>query len=164
MSLEKRLEAVADQAPAAFQTIGKFIAACSDLDAMVTAALATMAGMNAAGQEIVLHSVSFNQKREIVRAMLSVGEPTELGSELKSVVEKADAIFKKRHVAAHGMLVEIDGDICFVALNLPSVLRHAKDPTTYLKVSSLGSLVEQAEALSDQLHKIVDALAARNAS
>jgi hypothetical protein len=122
MAHPRRLERVPpEQITDAYREIGRFVTSVADLDAIVSTLLSASTQTRGEVADLIVHSIDFNRKREILKSLRLIGAKADLYKEIMNLVDTADALIKKRHIAAHGMIAPQDGKLVISSLNLPAL-------------------------------------------
>jgi hypothetical protein len=154
MALNDRLTGTPEQIAEGYRRIGRFITSCSDLDGMLSAALGCVLGMNGDTHDLVLQSIDFNRKREILRCLFQLFQSGPL-KEVFGICDSADRIMQKRNVVAHGLMSQQDGKMMIASINMPAMLKYAAGKTEVLFLDELDKLSDEADAKTAALHDFI---------
>jgi len=125
---------------------------------MFSAALAAVSNTDGAAHALIIHSIDFNRKREIIRAFATMGDriPNAVAEvkELERLSKKAADLMDHRNTVAHGLMEEKDGVFKFYRIGVPALAKHLAKPDEALDVARLAQLTGKADAISDRLHEI----------
>jgi hypothetical protein len=124
MAIADRFKVSNGEIDAGYNRIGRFITSCSDLDGVISAALGLVLGMNGETHDLVLHSIDFNRKREILRSLSQLIKSTPI-KEVSDICDKAEGIMQKRNIVAHGTMHQQDGKLIIATINMPAMLKYA---------------------------------------
>lgn len=137
---------------AAYESLGRLVETAACFDMQITALLGAMTGIGEIGtHEMILHSIDFNRKCEIIKAMLGRFPDREPWSKVKPILKFGRTLIEKRNLAAHGVIGTHEGQIIFFTVALPKVL-HEDNERALLRANEIPPLVERA---SDRLDEIV---------
>jgi hypothetical protein len=154
MAHPKRLARVPpEQVAAAYREIGRFITSVADLDAIVSTLLGAATQMKGELSDLIVQSIDFNRKREILKSLRLIGANAELYKEIINLVDQADALIKKRHLAAHGLLAPQNGKLIISSLSLPALAKYAAGGAL-LSVDELPALSDRADEIGHRLLEI----------
>ena len=162
MAVELRFDGIhsAEEVADAYRAIGRFVTSVADLDAGVSALLGALTQMHGEGHELIVHSIDFNRKREIIRAVTAFHPTAPLLLEIGKMLDRAEKLMSARHIAAHGLLHTQSGHFIVSSMNLPAISKYARRKAELLRVSTLDKLAAEADTLTIRMAEIVSALRA----
>jgi hypothetical protein len=158
-----------EQVANGFRAIGRFITATSDLDMMLTALLANVLRMESGGQEFVMRSIDFNRKREIIRAIGTIGAAGTIEKgpkpfdEILKLVDKADKLMGVRNIVAHGMFTTHPTGQMLVGMSIPAIAKHVRKKSEMVDVETLDGLSDQADRISLRFAEMIETVEAARA-
>ena len=126
----------------------------SDVDMVVSTLVGAYLWPSNDFSDLILHSVDFNRKCEIMNSVISMANDAPLFKEIIGLIDKAEKLMAKRHIIAHGMLGENEGNLAIASMTLPAIARYATRPKI-VAISSLDKFTESAHDVADRLHAIV---------
>lgn len=156
MSVEVRLENFTPEERAlAFETVGRFVHAVSELDLMISALVAALMGLSEVGaHEMLVHSIDLNRKCEILRTIAAFAPEREEFKTVRRIVKFTQRANERRNIAAHGILGEVNGKIAAFTVNFSRVLSPGGERALVF-VDRLPPLIEQAGKRSEQASELV---------
>ena len=140
------------------RAIGRFITSVSDLDAATSVLLGSLVQMHGEVHDMVLHSIDFNRKREIIKSLALMAPKGAMMVEIRGLNDRADQLMSTRNAVAHGLLHTQGGKLIIGGLSLPAIAKYAHGKASLLEVSTLDGLAKKADAISERMMEIARAL------
>ena len=107
---------------------------------------------------MVLHSIDFNRKREIIKSLALMAPKGAMMVEIRGLNDRADQLMSTRNAVAHGLLHTQGGKLIIGGLSLPAIAKYAHGKASLLEVSTLDGLAKKADAISERMMEIARAL------